>query len=111
MTTKPTRTQRTILAFLDAHYATARQRAEWGAEQLLKVGAPSLGISPQQAERQGRIDVARAELLQRFLDETIRPHLGADGLLGANADRQLRLLAWGYSDQSGYDDAWQPGPP
>lgn len=108
MTTKPSRTQKRILAFLDTQYAQARKDARESGEMLVNIGAPQLGVPPEKAQRHARIGTERAALLQRFLDDTIRPHLGSDGPLGDNADRQLRLLAWGYSDQPGYDDAWQP---
>jgi len=96
-----------ILDFLDARYAEELQMV-----QQMKVGLRQVqldaGATPEAIDRLNRIGVEKAELLQRFLDETVRPHLGADGLTGQVADQQLRLLAWAYSDRPGYEDEWEP---
>lgn len=100
-------THEAICEFLAARYAEDLARARQLGAMMVTVGAPKMGVSPETAERQARIGVQRAELEQTFLDETIRPHLGADGLTGQIADRQLRLLAWAYSDHRDYQDNWQ----
>ncbi|MEC3994026.1 DUF6221 family protein [Actinacidiphila sp. DG2A-62] len=101
-------THTAISKFLTARYAEDVDKAQRAAELLLNVGAPQMGMSKPVAERHGRVDIQRAELQQRFLDETVLPHLGADGPLGENADRQLRLLAWAYSNHPDYKDRWLP---
>lgn len=97
-----------VVKFLTARYSEAVKHAHWGAEMLINVGAPQMGTPKGRAEKIARIDIQRAELLQRFLDTTIVPYLGHDGELGANADHQLRLLAWAHSDHSDYKSVWEP---
>lgn len=100
--------QEDVVKFLTARYNDAVKHAHWGAEMLINVGAPQMGTPKGRAEKLARIDIQRAELLQRFLDTTVVPYLGRDDELGANADRQLRLLAWAYSDHGDYKDIWEP---
>jgi hypothetical protein len=104
----PLSTHAAICRFLTERYAEERANAQWGAEMLLKAGAPQIGLSIAEAERRGRVDVERVELKVRFLEETVRPYLGAAGVIGENADRQVRLLAWAYSNHRDYKDRWLP---
>jgi hypothetical protein len=52
--------------------------------------------------------VQAANALETLLRDTIRPYLGADGELGENAERQLRLLGRRHAVDKGYREEWRP---
>lgn len=97
-----------MVAFLRGRYAEGIRMANDIARVLIAQGAEGrMGLTPAQADTQARHGVHAAETRSRFFEETVIPHLGAEGPTGQIAELQLHLLVDEHRGAPGHDERWR----
>ncbi|WP_405479876.1 DUF6221 family protein [Streptomyces anulatus] len=90
-----------LVAFLRARFAEELEKARFASGTVTQ-DPERFGIAPKDAARHARFSVATAEVRLALLEDTVIPHLGAEGAAGRTAEYQLRLLAAPYVEHNGY---------
>ncbi|MFF7764228.1 hypothetical protein [Streptomyces griseorubiginosus] len=97
-----------MVAFLRARHAEGLRMANDIAGFLTDAGAEGrMRLTPAQADTQARHGVHAAETRARFFEETVIPHLGADGPTGQIAELQLHILVDEHRGTPGHDERWR----
>ncbi|MFD3520433.1 DUF6221 family protein [Streptomyces sp. NPDC058653] len=92
--------------------AFLRARLDEGLETARLIGntlitqRERMGVTLEAAESQAQRSSRAAEARRTLFEETVVPYLGTAGPGGRNAERQLRLLAWEYTDHKDFDPSW-----
>lgn len=89
-----------LAAFLRARFAEELEKARFASSTVTQ-DPERFGVAPEDAARHARFSVATAEVHLALLENTVIPHLGAEGA-GRTAEYQLRLLAAPYVEHNDY---------
>ncbi|MBQ1118458.1 DUF6221 family protein [Streptomyces sp. C3-3] len=90
-----------LAAFLRARFAEELEKARFASSTVTQ-DPEQFGVDPEHAARHARFSVATAEVHLTLLEDTVIPHLGAEGPTGRTAEYQLRLLAAPYVEHNDY---------
>lgn len=91
-----------LAAFLRAQFTEELEKARFASGVMVKESA-RLGVDPGEgAAKHARFSIATAEVRLTLLEDTVIPHLGAEGTVGRTAEYQLRLIAAPYVEHKDY---------
>ncbi|MFC9987851.1 DUF6221 family protein [Streptomyces globisporus] len=90
-----------LVAFLRDRFTEELEKARFASGTVTK-DPERFGVAPEDAARHARFSIATAEVHLTLLEDTVIPHLGAEGTAGRNAEYQLRLLAAPYVEHKDY---------
>lgn len=90
-----------LAAFLRAQFTEELEKARFASSTVTQ-DPERFGVAPEDAARHARFSVAAAGVHLALLEDTVIPHLGAEGLAGRTAEYQLRLLAAPYVEHNNY---------
>ncbi|MFJ6363452.1 DUF6221 family protein [Streptomyces globisporus] len=90
-----------LVAFLRARFTEELEKARFASGTVTQ-DPERFGVAPDDATRHARFTIATAEVHLALLEDTVIPHLGAEGLAGRTAEYQLRLLAAPYVEHKDY---------
>lgn len=90
-----------LVAFLRARFTEELEKARFASGTVVQ-DPERFGVDPEDAARHARFSVATAEVHLALLEDTVIPHLGAEGPASQTAEYQLRLLAAPYVEHNDY---------
>ncbi|CAH9419529.1 hypothetical protein SGL43_06584 [Streptomyces globisporus] len=90
-----------LVTFLRARFAEELEKARFASGTVTQ-DPERFGVAPEDAARHARFSVATAEVHLALLEDTVIPHLGAEGPASQTAEYQLRLLAAPYVEHKDY---------
>lgn len=90
-----------LVAFLRDRFAEELEKARFASGTVTQ-DPERFGVDPAQAAAHARFSVATAEVHLALLEDTVVPHLDAEGPAGRTAEYQLRLLAAPYVEHKDY---------
>ncbi|MFI5739166.1 DUF6221 family protein [Streptomyces anulatus] len=90
-----------LVTFLRARFTEELEKARFASGTVTQ-DPERFGVAPKDAAKHARFTIANAEVRIALLEDTIVPHLGAEGAAGRTAEYQLRLLAAPYVEHNDY---------
>lgn len=90
-----------LAVFLRARFTEELEKARFASGTVTR-DPERFGVAPEDAARHARFTIAAAEVRLALLEDTVIPHLGAEGAAGRTAEYQLRLLAAPYVEHDDY---------
>ncbi|KQX27538.1 hypothetical protein ASD97_24875 [Streptomyces sp. Root63] len=90
-----------LAVFLRTQFTEELEKARFASSTVTQ-DPGRFGVAPEDAAAHARFSIATAEVRIALLEDTIVPHLGAEGAADRTAEYQVRLLAAPYVEHNDY---------